>query len=207
MKFLMWTAGILLGALVVREGYLAFGPRRTRRRTLYNEALARSRATHKPLIVFGAPTQRVVQAVFHDYACGDLCIDEYGCPPCTSFIAGRPEDVLPRLGTASAVVFVSDALEYVDDIEGVVRELQRISGGDLYVSHTDPTTLAAWAWPGAHYRILQAPPSATTFAYKPLPWRGSTALRLVELPVVALPPTTPPIDPTGTIPTTGETLP
>jgi len=205
-KFLAWTAGILVTALVMREGFIAIGPRRKRRQTLYAEAVARAHATQKPLIVFGAPTQKFVQAVTHDYGCGDLCIDLYGCPGCTSFIAGRPEEVLPRLGTASAVVFVSDALERVDDIEGVVRELQRISGGDLYVSHTDPTTLAAWAWPGSHYRILQAPPTATTFAYKPLPWKGNTALRLVELPHVALPGAST-IDPTGTIPTTGESMP
>jgi hypothetical protein len=47
-------------------------------------------------------------------------------------------------------------LEYVDDYDAALAELQRISGGHLYIVRVEPWTLAAYFYPGAK-RTLPAP--------------------------------------------------
>lgn len=156
--------GTLCGELVTS---LVF--RRARRRSLYAAALERAQATGKPLLVLGDPDGGIVDStVGRSYGCGDVCTDLTGCPRCPRGIPGRAEDVLPRLAPGSHVVFASCVLEYVDDVELVARELWRVSGGDLFVAHVEPASLAARLYPGARRRILSAPPDGPRVVYAPL---------------------------------------
>lgn len=212
-RIIGWATALIGGALIVREGVIAFGPRRARRRTLFADAQARATALGKPLLVLGSPVQGIVAKVLGPvHGCGASCIDAAGCAGCSVQFAGRLEDLLPGIASGSAVVFASDVLEYVDDAPFVAAEMDRISNGDLYLATVEPSSLTAWLWPGAKRRILQAPPTAIDLTYKPLPWKPEPlqgAFHVVDLPRFAAqhgghaaPPTPPP--PGGIIDTTGE---
>lgn len=157
-----------LGALG-SELFVSLVLRRARRRSLYAAALERAHATGKPLLVFGDPDEGIVDPLLgRSYGCGDVCTDLTGCPACPNGLAGRAEDVLPRLASDSHVVYASCVLEYVDDVEHVARELWRVSGGDLFVAHVEPHSLTARFYPGARRRILSAPPCGPRVVYAPL---------------------------------------
>lgn len=159
-----FALGTLCGELVTS---LVF--RRARRRSLYAAALERAQATGKPLLVLGDPDGGIVDStVGRSYGCGDVCTDLTGCPRCPRGLPGRAEDVLPRLAPGGHVVFASCVLEYVDDVDLVARELWRVSGGDLFVAHVEPASLAARLYPGARRRILSAPPDGPRVVYAPL---------------------------------------
>lgn len=168
---LKWSA-IAIGA---REAYIALYSRRQLRRDLFNLAQFKARETGKRLIVIGDPDSGVVNRFLgRDYDCGALCIDRNGCLSCPQYEQARLEDVLPTLATGSAVVYVSAVLEYVQDIDRVLGELQRISGGDLYVVTIKPWTLTSLLWPGSKRQFNEAPPAlegqAPRFTWRPLPW-------------------------------------
>jgi hypothetical protein len=186
MRYLWWTLGIVATGLITRELWLAFVTRRQRQRTVFGLAEERAKATGKPLVVVGDPSRGVVVRWFgQTYQCGRVCVDTHGCPACETQIAGRLEDVLPRMESGSAVVFVANALEHVDDIALVATNLDRISGGDLFVTHVESASLVGWFWPGTRRRILFAPPEGPDLVYRPLPWHPeakAAPLYVVELP-------------------------
>jgi len=177
---LKWTA-IGVGA---REVYLALGPRRQRRRDLFNLAQFRANQTGKRLIVVGDPDGGVVNRFLgRDYDCGALCVDKKGCLSCPEYAHGRLEDILPQMPSDSAVVFVSATLEYVDDMDQVLAQLQRVSGGDLFVVTVEPWTLTSLFYPGARRQIYEAPPDDPRFRWTPLPWSPrKSENRVLELP-------------------------
>ena len=186
MRYLWWTLGIVATGLITREVWLAFVTRRQRQRTVFGLAEERAKATGKPLVVVGDPARGVVVRWFGPtYQCGRVCVDTHGCPACETQIAGRLEEVLPRMETNSAVVFVANALELVDDIALVATNLDRISGGDLFITHVESASLVGWFWPGTRRRILFAPPEGPDLVYRPLPWHPeakAAPLYVVELP-------------------------
>lgn len=186
MRYLWWTLGIVATGLITREVWLAFVTRRQRQRTVFGLAEERAKATGKPLVVVGDPARGIVVRWFGPtYQCGRVCVDTHGCPACETQIAGRLEEVLPRMETNSAVVFVANALEQVDDIALVATNLDRISGGDLFVTHVESASLVGWFWPGTRRRILFAPPEGPDLVYRPLPWHPeakAAPLYVVELP-------------------------
>jgi hypothetical protein len=186
MKYLWWTLGIVATGIVTRELWLAFVTRRQRQRTVFALAEERAKLTGKPLVVVGDPQQGIlVRFLGPTYQCGAVCVDTHGCPACETQIAGRLEDVLPRMADNSAVVYVANVLEQVDDIALIGANLDRISGGDLFITHTEPASLTGWFWPGMRRRILFAPPEGPDLVYRPLPWHPearTAPLYVVELP-------------------------
>jgi hypothetical protein len=143
--------------------------RRAMRRRIFRQAVKRAEETGKPLLVVGDPDTGIVNPILgRDYHCGDVCTDLTGCPSCPTGVKGPLEKVLPQMPTSHFVIYVSCVLEYVDDIELVIRELWRVSGGDLFVAHVDPMSLTARFYPGAKRRIFAAPPAADRIVYLPL---------------------------------------
>ena len=164
-------AALIAAAILLRELYLALGPRRSRRRIGYEQALLRSRETGKPLVVLGSPSNGAVNSLLGpDYGCGDLCIDLGGCAGCATSATGPAELVLGELANDSAVVFVSCTLEYVDDVDRVWSEVLRVSGGDLYVVTVEPLSLTAWFYPGARRVVLPPAIVGSPLRYKEVPW-------------------------------------
>lgn len=132
----------VLAAVAAWEGLWWLGRRDSRTR-VYGQARARAEQLGRPLVVVGAPDGGVTAG----YGCGDTTVDLAGsaCPNSLAADIARP---LP-FADDSVVVFVSCVLEYVDDYEGSLRELRRISGGELFVVRVEPWTLTAYLYPGA----------------------------------------------------------
>lgn len=132
---------VVLGLALWEAGWWA--RRVARREAVYEAALARARADGVPLVVVGAPDAGSTRGP----GCGDVSVDilPSACP------RHIQADITKRLPFAdnSVVVFVSCVLEYVDDLDAALRELQRVSGGRLYVVRVEPWTVTAYVYPGA----------------------------------------------------------
>jgi hypothetical protein len=155
--------------------------RQNRRSLIWAQANERKNQTNKKLIVIGDPDadnfafdglRDMLQGGdwrTYAYGYGDVCIDINGCPQ----VADKPgrsikadlKDVLPTLATNSAVIFISCVLEYVDDLPTIAAELERISGGDLFIVNMEPHSLKTRYAPNLGYsfprkwRIINAPPN------------------------------------------------
>lgn len=167
-----WKAALAgAGLIAFREVAIAVGPRRSRAKKAFEAAVLRAQQSGKPLLVVGNPAKGVVQRLFGpSFSCGHACFSPDGCTGCERQIRGAIEDILPRLPANSAVIFTSGVLESVDDIDGALREITRVSGGDVFASFIDPVTIVAWLAPGAKRRFFAAPPSAPAFKWRALPW-------------------------------------
>jgi len=166
-KYAKW----LLIGVAAREAYLVLGPMRQRRRDMFNLAQHRASETGKRLIVIGDPDGGIVNRfIGRDYDCGDLCIDTKGCLSCGDYLTGRPEDVLPGLETGSAVIYVSMALESVHNLDKVLAEMERVSGGDVFAATASPWTLTSLFYPGSRRQFTEAPPDQPGFRWKPHYW-------------------------------------
>jgi hypothetical protein len=124
--------------------------RRHERARVYALASARAHVLGRPLVVVGAPDRGVTAG----YPCGDVTVDlaPSSCPHAIQ------ADITKRLPFAdnSCAIFVSAVLEYVGDYAGAVRELERVSGGELFVVRVEPWTFSAYLYPGTKRQIYAA---------------------------------------------------
>lgn len=123
--------------------------RRAERRRVYSAALQEARRLGRPLVVIGAPDGGVTAG----YGCGDVTVD-LAPSACPNSIQANISERLP-FEDDSTVVFVSCVLEYVQEVDAAIRELQRISGGHLHIVRVEPWTLTAHLYPGARRTIHQ----------------------------------------------------
>ena len=105
-----------------------------KRKYLFKKALQKSKELNKPLIVIGDPKQGTFNFLFgQNYGCGDITIDITGSPVCSNKslnIRGKIEDILPKIASNSAIIFISCVLEYVDSsqLPQIINNLYRIGG-------------------------------------------------------------------------------
>jgi hypothetical protein len=131
-----------LVALGVWESYWWL-VRKARRLDVYRRALATAQTLRRPLLVVGAPDHGMTG----DYACGDMTTDIECGSSCPNFFQSDITKTIP-LPDSSVVVFVSCVLEYVSNPALAIRELYRVSGGQVYAVGVEPWTLAGWLYPG-----------------------------------------------------------
>lgn len=128
--------------LALWEGFW-WARRSSRRLQMYRLALERAKITGKPLMVVGAPDGGMTGG----YPCGDLTVDlePSSCPNSVQLDITQP---LPFFDD-SYVIVVMCVLEYVKggDFLEVLRELDRVSGGDLFVVRVEPWTLTQFLYP------------------------------------------------------------
>lgn len=150
----------VFGLFAAREAVLAFSSRRSRRKVVYEQALAHARRAGLPLLVVGDPDTGFVTRFFgRDYGCGDVCTDITGCPRCPVGLKGSLEEVLARLPSKSHVIAVEYTLEYVPKLPEAVRELERVAvPGGIYVGHVEPGSLTSRFWFGGQWVVESAPP-------------------------------------------------
>ena len=127
--------------------------RRLQRREVYRAAEERASVTGKPLVVVGDPDNGAVNHLLgRDYGEGDVTVDITGCPGCRNGVRAKIEEYLPTLGNDSCVLFVSCVLEYVNGRNGnvrrILREMDRVSGGDRFLVTVWPYCLTAWFYFG-----------------------------------------------------------
>ena len=117
--------------------------RRARRASVYEAALEHAQAIGRPLMVIGAPDGGVTSG----YGCGDIACD-LAPSSCPVSIEADITDRIP-VPDHSVVVFCSCVLEYVNDLQGALSEIQRVSGGHAFFVGVEPWTLTAFCYPGA----------------------------------------------------------
>jgi len=125
--------------------------RRDRRRRTWRAACRRADELDRPLVVVGAPDGGITAG----YGCGDRTFDlgPSACP-CSEQI-NLEHDAVP-LADASCVVFCSCVLEYIRDWRSALAELERVSGGELFLVTVEPFSFAGWMYPGTR---------------RPVPWQ------------------------------------
>lgn len=117
--------------------------RRDRRGRRYHQAEARAFELGRPLVVVGAPDSGPTGG----YGCGDLTVDIAPGSACPRYLRADVTRPLP-FEAASVVVFCSCVLEYVHDFPAAWAELDRVSGGELYLITVEPWTLTGMSYPG-----------------------------------------------------------
>lgn len=178
-KTVAWVAGLTGTALLLREAFLAFSTRRRHRATLYDQAMARSIEQSKMLIVVGSPLRGLAAQVLGPaYGCGDLCVDTNGCPTCATYLAGPIVDLLGRFQDNSAVIYAADVIESAPDAAALLHQLRRVSGGDLYIAHLEPTSLAAWTSRRRVYAAPEGPAPNQQVIYRANPWSPEPVMGL-----------------------------
>jgi hypothetical protein len=174
-----WTKRILFWGTVivaVRETYLAFGPRRTHRRTVYEDAKQRAAELGRPLIVLGDPDASVLNHFLgRSWQCGDICIDPKGCGGCIGGeeVQADPIQYLSTLGDNSAVIFDGGStITTVENGVALAEQMQRVAGPNVFISADGPWTLTAFLAPKRKRRILEEPQvqTAPSIVFKPVLW-------------------------------------
>jgi hypothetical protein len=171
-----WTkrgAAATAVALVIREAYLGFGPRREHRRAVFEQAQRRAQELGRPLLVLGDPDGGVLNRMLgRQWQCGDVCVDLMGCGICGERVQGRPEDVLQALDDNAYVVYDPGAFAKADDATEMAIQLKRVTGGEVYMADAGPWTLTAFFGPKRKRRIYEPPQlnAAKAVTYKPLLW-------------------------------------
>ena len=167
MKNVLIGIAIVLLSITAYELFVILFYRKRRRRKIYELAVQKAKETGKRLFVIGDPNNDNTSIDGKaDYGCGDVCLDkETGCDICPNGVKDNLENYLPKLADNSYVIFVSVVLEYVDNFEMVKQELNRVSGGDLYIVTLEPYTFKTQFFPNLGYAkfkrkriIYSAPP-------------------------------------------------
>ena len=138
----------------------------------YQLAKQTAHALDLPLMVvgdpYGGPTNSVMGAF---YGCGDVTVDIQGSR-CPHTIQADLTEALKTLPDRSYVIFVSLVLEYVDNLAACFKELQRVSGGHLFIVHVQPSSRisrdrysSGRHSPPAVNRIYKAPPEYPDIEY------------------------------------------
>jgi hypothetical protein len=153
----LWFAATLLVVLLIAAAVHIGWRARTKKagqRAIYRMASARALATGKPLVVVGDPAPPcTLNAWFGPgYGCGDLCVDAGGAPSCPPAKRRRALvlDWLREQPADSAVIFESEVLMFVPpgEVRETIGELYRVSGGDLFSSHSNAVNVARYAVTG-----------------------------------------------------------
>ena len=126
---------------------------------IFGMAQSRADATGKPLVVVGDPAApNTFNAWFGaGYGCGDLCVDSNGAPSCPVDKRKRALilDWLLEQADNSAVIFESEVLMYVPvkELKQTINELYRVSGGDLFSSHSNVIDVEEYATTGSRQPV------------------------------------------------------
>jgi hypothetical protein len=175
LKRVGWVAfgGAVL--ITARELYLAGGPRREQRRITYEEAKQRAEQLMRPLVVLGNPDAGLAnRALGRTWQCGNVTIDPRGAVACEgpseTSIQGQPVDVLAQMPADSAVIYDSGLFAKSSRPHELATQMQRVSGGELFMVDAGPWTLAAFFEPGRKRRLYKLPPTDASIDWKPLPW-------------------------------------
>jgi hypothetical protein len=132
---------ILCFSLIMIIFYDTLFLRNYRRYNYYNQALTKSKELNKKLLVVGCPLSGGVSGkislLFNLYKCGDILVDIKAESSCPNFISSDLKTFLSSQQDDSFVIFVSVVLEYVDDVNLIIKELERVSGNHLYVVPID----------------------------------------------------------------------
>lgn len=140
---------LLVFIIIINEIYHSV-KRQMDRLRIFNLADNKAKELKKPLIVIGDPynglASRFYSKVYKTYGCGDETVDLTGAPRCPNGIKNDIYNYLKSKPSNYGVIFVSCVLEYVDNIEIVIKELYRVSGSsdNLFIVNVNNKSLSAY---------------------------------------------------------------
>ena len=133
---IFFIISILILLLIIKELINPINRHYTSRK-YYKKAKKIAKKKNKKLIVIGDPCVGNIlmsfQNIFPNCGHGDITIDLYGCDKCLKMDVNDLE-MWKKFETNKYVVFETATLSFCKDIKRVVREINRISGGDFYSS-------------------------------------------------------------------------
>jgi hypothetical protein len=155
--------------------------RNYRRKYYYKIAESHALKMDKPLIVVGCPHNGIGSTLHGPaYGPGNFTIDISGCSKglCEDVIEQDIVDGLKEFEDNSCVVFISCVLEYVENIDEAIKEINRVAGDqtNVFVVTVGTSSLSAYYYEsnnnGKHTDIplrafLSAPPEGD-FKYQTL---------------------------------------
>lgn len=152
--------GFLVGTFGIEA--VGYAGRYANRAIQYRKALARARKLGRPLYILGAPDRGPTGTTIPaPYGCGqpeygDKVLD-FGPSACPNAIRWDLREGLPWLADGSVVVFESCVLEYVQgDPYAIAKELQRVSGGEMYAVRVEPWCPITHIATGSHHLVRPA---------------------------------------------------
>jgi hypothetical protein len=104
-------------------------------RKYYVLSVEKSKSTKKPLLIIGCPNAGIINKIIKTYSHGDICLDIDGCEKCLKYDINSKE--LVNFGDNQFVIFESATFSFSKNIIGLLKEINRTSGGDFYSSGSD----------------------------------------------------------------------
>jgi hypothetical protein len=78
------------------------------------------------------------------YGCGNITIDLTGCPMCPNGVKSDIYSYLKEQDDNSMVIFISCVLEYVDNIDDVIKEIYRVASNNIFIVTVNEYSLSAY---------------------------------------------------------------
>lgn len=119
----------------------------------YKEALNISQIKNKKLMVIGDPCvgnqniMKVIQSISPNVGHGDITIDLFGCSNCIHLDI-NDIDKWKQFADDSFVIIETGTLSFSKNIEKILHEIKRISGGDFFSA--GGTRSYFWKYIGSH---------------------------------------------------------
>tara|TARA_Y100000034_G_scaffold136416_1_gene212760 strand:+ start:1940 stop:2440 length:501 start_codon:yes stop_codon:yes gene_type:complete len=125
------------------------------RSRLFKRAQEVAKARGKPLLVVGRPFgwSDSTQSSLKRHGCGDVCIDITGCPECQQGHKADVSDLSRFEDNSFGAAFASCVMEHVDDLPEAWRELNRVTGGNVFVVHPQKWAPFAYHCPSHKWYI------------------------------------------------------
>lgn len=173
-KFVIYTIIIIVGFILFNE-FIQGIIRQNHRQKIFKLAQKRAQETSKPLVVFGDPYygmgSRFYNMFMDGYGCGDETVDLTGAPKCPKGIKSDILEYLQKQKSNSKIIFVSCVLEYIENIEEVIKEILRISGGieNVFIVTVSKFSLSAFLYSEDEYKalnIIKGPPFHDKITWK-----------------------------------------
>ena len=133
LKFLILIVSVIVLYFVL-DIFVKKYIRSTRSKKYFELAENKAKQTGKKLMIIGDPCQghsKTLSLLTPDLHHGDVTIDLYGCNKCNKKDINN-FDFWRNLNTNEYVVFETSTISFSKDIDSVVNEINRISGGDFY---------------------------------------------------------------------------
>lgn len=165
-KIAIYSIVILVGIILINE-FIQGIIRQKNRQKVFKMAQKRALEISKPLVVFGDPYNGLGSKFYNlfmdGYSCGDETVDLTGAPKCPNGIKSDILEYLQVQSSDSKVIFISCVLEYIENIEQVIKEIMRVSGGieNIFIVTVSEFTLSAYLYAEDKYKalnIIKGPP-------------------------------------------------
>jgi hypothetical protein len=173
MHFSIKIFGIIIALIVLNE-FIQGVIRQNERYEIFKMAQVRAQETNRKLLVVGDPYygygSKFYSIFMKNYECGDVTVDLTGAPKCSNGVKADILSFLKNQPSDSLVIFISCVLEYVDNIEEVISEINRVAGNrdNIFVVTVCKYSLSAFIYRDAHSKsknIIYAPPLYDIITY------------------------------------------